>query len=98
MNNAGLGFALLLAGLAVFASALNRTTGAMLTGLLYGEAALQQPGSGAGSGEAPVGGTSVADAQNSLPGNSQRAGIIKVTPKGGVPGLTVPIIDPKLLG
>ena len=43
MNNVALGFTFLLVGLAVFASAVNKTTGAMLTGLIYGEAGLKKP-------------------------------------------------------
>ena len=43
MNNVALGFTFLLIGLAVFASAVNKTTGAMLAGLIYGEAGLKKP-------------------------------------------------------
>ena len=43
MNNVALGFTFLLVGLAVFASALNKTTGSMIAGLLYGEAGLKKP-------------------------------------------------------
>ena len=43
MNNVALGFTFLLLGLAMFASAINKTTGAMVAGLLYGEAGLKKP-------------------------------------------------------
>lgn len=43
MNNAALGFTLLIAGLAVFVSALNKTTASMIAGLIYGEAGLKAP-------------------------------------------------------
>ena len=43
MNNVALGFTFLFIGLAVFASAVNKTTGAMLAGLIYGEGSLKKP-------------------------------------------------------
>ena len=51
MNNVALGFTFLFIGLAVFASAVNKTTGAMLAGLIYGEGSLKKP---SGSAKLPT--------------------------------------------
>lgn len=91
MNNAALGFSLLLLGLAVFASALNKTTGSMIAGLLYGEGALKAPGQTQAQKDA------AAVAANPLavvPPGGVRAGVVPVGPDGKIPGITAPFIDP----
>lgn len=96
MNNAALGFTLLLAGLAVFASALNKTTGAMLTGLFYGEGALKPPAGK--SSDSPMTQSQADNAWAITPPDWSRAGVVPVSPNGGVPGITVPIIPNDSLG
>ena len=96
MNNAALGFTFLLVGLAVFASALNKTTGSMIAGLIYGENSLKKP-----TGkivDSPMTPTEAEDAWTKLPDDWTRAGVVPVSPSGGIPGLTIPIIPPSKMG
>ncbi len=97
VNNAALGFTLLLAGLAVFASAINKTTGAMFAGLIYGESALKTPT--AKAKDAPISQAAADSAWTSPPSaTNPKAGVVPVTPNGGVPGITVPIIPNDQMG
>lgn len=96
MNNVALGFTLLLAGLAVFVSALNKTTASMIAGLIYGEGGLKSPGPK--TEDKPLTPGQAADAWKKLPEGWNRAGVVPVSPKGGIPGLTIPIIPADKMG
>lgn len=88
--NAGLGFSLVAIGLLLFASGLNKTTGAMLAGLFYGIDALGNPSTKATNpvSDSPY----ISDADKKA--SQGQSGIIGVTPSGKVPGLFVPNLDP----
>jgi len=97
VNNVALGFSFLFVGLVVFYSALNKTTGAALAGLLYGSSVLKDPT--AAPTDAPVS-QAQADAAWKAPvsATNPKAGVVPVTPLGGVPGITVPIIPNDKMG
>lgn len=96
MNNAALGFTLLIGGLVLFASALNKTTAAMLTGLIYGEGALKTPTANPITTQmnSPINSQTMKQSSDGGP----TAGVVPTNKNGTIPGLTAPILTPAQRG
>jgi len=96
VNNVPLGLTLVVVGLVTVASALNKTTGSMIGGLVYGDAGMKAATGATVTPPAPI--TQDQLDKAAADPNTPRAGIVPIIPGAGIPEITVPIIPSNMLG